>query len=131
MKKFVLFGTAFSMVSSVWAEGAAPSAGGPFGGGLIGMAPWIAIFVIFYFLLIRPQQKQAKEHQKLLDGLKRGDRILTQGGIYATVQAVKGKVLEVKLNDDIKVLLAKSGVSQVVSGDPAQELEADVAAAKN
>src|SRR5262245_39067932 len=80
--------------TSAFADGAAPA--GP-GGGLLGMAPWVAIFVIFYFLLVRPQQKQAKELQKMVDGLKRGDRVLTQGGLYGTVSAVKGKVLEVKL----------------------------------
>lgn len=85
------------------------------------MVPWIAILGIFYFLLIRPQQKQAKALQKMLDAVKRGDRILTQGGIYGTVQAVKGKVLEVKLNDDVKVLVARNHVSQIVETDPALE----------
>lgn len=84
-------------------------------------APIAGVFVIFYFLLIRPQQKQAKEHQKLLDNIKRGDRVLTTGGLYATVQAVKGTVLEVKLNEEVKVLLNKSAVSQVVTEDPTAE----------
>ncbi len=94
----------------------------------MGMAPWIFIFVIFYFLLIRPQQKQAKEHKKMLDNLKRGDRVLTQGGLYATVSAVKGKVLEVKLNEDVKVLVSKAAVSELVAGDPAQESESSAPA---
>ncbi len=120
-----------ALSSPAWAEApAAPSGGasGPFGGGLLGMAPWIFIFVIFYFLLIRPQQKQAKEHKKMLDNLKRGDRVLTQGGFYATVSAVKGKVLEVKLNEDVKILVSKAAVSELVAGDPAQEPESSAPA---
>jgi preprotein translocase subunit YajC len=107
---------------------AAPS--GPMGGGLMGIVPWIMIFVVFYFLLIRPQQKQAQEHKKMLEALKRGDRILTQGGFYGTVSAVKGKVLEVKLTEEVKVLVAKSAVTEVVAGDPLQEAEAPAAPAQ-
>lgn len=92
--------------------------------------PILLMFAIVYFMLIRPQQKQQKELQKMVDALKRGDRILTQGGIYATVSAVKGKVIEVKLNDDVKVLMNKSAVAQVVTGDPAQEA-AETAPAAN
>lgn len=131
MKKMMAF--LYLLVAAVpaaWADGAA-AASGPMGGGLLGLAPWIAIFAIFYFLLIRPQQKQAKETQKMIDNLKRGDRVLTTGGLYATVQAVKGKVLEVKLNDEVKVMLVKSAVSQVVAGDPSQEAETTEIVAKS
>ena len=109
------------------AQGAAQP-GGPFGGGLVGMAPWIMIFAVFYFLLIRPQQKQANEQKKMLNALKRGDRILTQGGLYGTISAVKGKALEIKLNDEVKVYIARSAVSQVVGEDPAKEPESAVVA---
>ena len=57
----------------------------------------------------------------MLDAIKKGDRVLTQGGLYATVVAVKGKALEVKLNDEVKVLLSRASVTQVVEGDPAAE----------
>lgn len=97
------------------AEGAMPS------GGLASFAPLAIIMVLFYFLLIRPQQKQAKDQQRMIDALKKGDRVLTTGGLYATIVAVKGKSLEVKLNDDVKVLLSRAAVSQVVEGDPTVE----------
>jgi preprotein translocase subunit YajC len=109
---FVLLATA----ATARAEG---PAAGP--GGLASFAPLAIIMVLFYFLLIRPQQKQAKDQQKMIDALKKGDRVLTSGGLYATVVALKGKALEVKLNDEVKVLLARSAVSQVVEGDPAAE----------
>ncbi len=113
------------MASTGWAEGPAAAGQTPMGGmGIVGMLPWILIFVIFYFLLIRPQQKQAKEHKEMLNALKRGDRVLTQGGIYATIINVKGEALEVKINDDVKVLIAKGAVSQLVTKDPTQETAA-------
>ncbi len=124
--KIFAFALAFLSVQPLWA-----AAGGPAqGGGLMTFAPLIAIVGIFYFLLIRPQQKQAKEHARMVNELKRGDRILTQGGLYGTVHAVKGKVIEVKISEETKVLIAKSFVTQVVQGDPAAETEpvADVPA---
>jgi len=88
------------------------------------MAPLALIFVVFYFLLIRPQQKQAKEHQKMLDGVKRGDRIITSGGLFGQVQSVRGKVLDVKLDGDgVKVAIAKSGVANIVFADAPAEAE--------
>jgi preprotein translocase subunit YajC len=106
----------FFVPLSAFAAGSAPQ-----GGGLVSFAPLLMIGVLFYFLLLRPQQKQAKELKSLLDSLKKGDRILTQGGLYGTVVAIKGKVLEVKISDEVKVLIARPAVTQVVQGDPAVE----------
>lgn len=82
---------------------------------LISFVPIAAMFAIFYFLLIRPQQQQQKEHQKMLDNLKKGDRILTAGGIYGTITGFKGTDLEVKFTENVKVTLARSGVSKLVN----------------
>ena len=76
--------------------------------------PLIVIFVIFYFFLIRPQQKKAKEHQAMLNAIKRDDKVLTSGGIYGTITGVKGDVLEVKIAENVKVQVAKSAVSAVI-----------------
>ena len=67
-----------------------PSAGGEggAGGGLGAMVPLIIMFVIFYFLLIRPQQKKAKDHKNLLGNLRKGDRVITNGGLYGTITAI-------------------------------------------
>src|SRR5712671_17400 len=82
---------------------------------LMSFIPIAAMFAIFYFLMIRPQQQQAKEHQKMLDNLKKGDRILTNGGIYGTITGFKGTDLEVKITEGVKVTLARSGVSKLVN----------------
>lgn len=126
MKAFLLTILSTAPALAEAPAGAAPR--GPMGGGLLGIVPWILIFVVFYFLLIRPQQKQAQEHKKMLEALKRGDRVLTSGGLYGVIAAVKGKVLEVKLSEELKVMVAKSAVTEVVAGDPAQEGEAAPAA---
>ena len=81
---------------------------------LAGFIPIIAIFLIFYFLVIRPQQKQASEQKKLLAGLKKGDRVLTSGGIYGTVAALKGPDLDLKIADNVKVMVARSSISRLV-----------------
>jgi preprotein translocase subunit YajC len=116
--------TAFLIGLSAAPAWAAPAPAA--GGGFLNFVPILAVVAIMYFLLIRPQQKKAKEQQAIIDALKRGDRILTHSGIYATVVAVKGKVLEVKLNEDVKVLMSKSAVAQVVATDPALEPETAV-----
>lgn len=105
------------MISNVWAE---TSGAGKMnaGAGLLGIAPWVFIFVIFYVLLIRPQQRQAKERKKMLDSLKRGERILTSGGFYATIVNIKGNVLDVELSDEVKVQLDRSAVTAVIKKSP-------------
>lgn len=115
MNRFLISSVLLLSPLAARAEGPAPT------GGLASFAPLAVIMVLFYFLLIRPQQKQAKEQQKMIDALKKGDRVLTNGGLYATVVALKGKTLEVKLNEDVKVLISRAAVSQVVEGDPTAE----------
>ena len=74
----------------------------------------IIMFAIFYFLIIRPQQKQQKEHQAMLDALKKGDKILTVGGLYAEVVKVEEDFIKIKLNDTTIVKLDKAFVSRKV-----------------
>ena len=86
--------------------------------GVMNFFPIIVIFGIFYFLIIRPQQKKAKEHQNLLNNLKRGDRILTSGGIYGTISVLKGKAVEIKIADNVKIHISRSSISGLVQEDP-------------
>ncbi|MFP7570635.1 preprotein translocase subunit YajC [Marivita sp. S2033] len=78
--------------------------------------PLILIFAIMYFLLIRPQQKKMKEHQKMVEGLRRGDVIVTQGGLIGKVLKVKeNNELDVELGEGVKVRVVQSTVAQVMS----------------
>ena len=105
------------MISLLYAaEGSAVSAAAP-KSGIMNFMPLIVIFAIFYFLLIRPQQKKAKEHQQLLNNLNRGDKVVTSGGLYGTINALRGKVVEVKIADNVKVQVLRSAISSVVTND--------------
>jgi preprotein translocase subunit YajC len=73
------------------------------------------IFVIFYFLLIRPQQKKQKQHQNMLGTLKKGDRVVTSGGLYGTVVGVKENVVVLRIAEDVKVEFVKSAVTSIVT----------------
>lgn len=89
---------------------------GPGGlGALGGFLPLILIFVIFYFLLIRPQSKRAKDHKNMLDNLKKGDKILTSGGIHGLIEDIDGDTLTVKIAENVKVKISRSGVAGVRS----------------
>jgi preprotein translocase subunit YajC len=82
---------------------------------LLNFMPMIVICGILYVLVIRPQQKQAKDHRRMVDNLKSGDRVLTQGGIYGTVVSLKGASVWVKIADNVKIELSRSAVSQVLT----------------
>ena len=76
--------------------------------------PLIFLFGIFYFLIIRPQQKQQKEHQAMLDALTKGDKIVTAGGLFAEVVKVEEDFIKIKLNDTSIVRLDKAFVNRKV-----------------
>ena len=119
MNRLLSFFLVFLPTTPVWSMGRAPDGSGaqtpatPYSG-LLAMVPWLMIFGVFYFLLIRPQQKQAKSHQEMLDALKRGDNIVTQGGFYGVVSNIKGAVVEIKLNDEVKVRVDKAAIARVL-----------------
>jgi len=76
--------------------------------------PFILIIVVFYFLILRPQQKRQKERQKLLNSVKVGDEVITAGGIFGKVDHIEDKILYVKIADNVKVRVTKESVSQIV-----------------
>jgi preprotein translocase subunit YajC len=80
-----------------------------------GMIPLVFMFAIFYFLLIRPQQKKAKEHRALLDGLKKGDQVVTAGGMHGRLSALDGQVLTLELTPGVNVRFNKSFIASVKS----------------
>ena len=101
------------LISPAYAQAAGGGAGG---GGLEAFLPLILIFVIFYFLLIRPQQKKMKEHKSMLEAVRRGDKVVTGGGIIGTVTKVsEGDEVVVEIAEGIKVKVRKSTLSAVES----------------
>jgi len=77
----------------------------------------LATFGIFYFILIRPQQKKQKELQKMVEALKKGDRVMTNGGIFGTVAGVKDNIVVLRIADEVKIEVLKSAVATVLNKD--------------
>jgi preprotein translocase subunit YajC len=85
---------------------------------LLAMLPFLLMFVVFYFLLIKPQKKRQKEHQTMVEALKKGDKVVTTGGILGTVSGVKDKTLILKVGEgETKIEFLKSAVSIVNDKD--------------
>ena len=87
--------------------------GGEGAGGFTGFIPLILMFVIFYFLLIRPQQKRTKEHRQMISNLKKGDRIITSGGIHGRITGMDESTLTVEIADKVRVKVARANVSNL------------------
>lgn len=88
--------------------------GGEGGNPLTMFIPIIMVFIVFYLLLIRPQQKKQKEHQKLLSGLSKGDKVVTNGGLYGTIADAKEHVVILKIAENVKVEVVKSAIATVI-----------------
>lgn len=86
------------------------------GGGMVStIIMFGAIFLIFYFMIIRPQQKKAKERDKLLSNLEKGDKVITSGGIHGIIAGIDEKTLLVQISDNLKVKVERSAVTQVIA----------------
>ena len=105
-----MFNVAYAMGSG----GAGAGAQGA--GGFTAFVPLILMFAIFYFLLIRPQQKKAKEHQEMINALKKGDRVVTSGGIHGRITAVDDTTVMVEVADKIKIKVSRGNIGAVTSG---------------
>ncbi len=106
----------FLFVSDAHALGASAQSGGEAGNPLMNMLPFILMFVIMYFLLIRPQYKKQKETQSMIEALKKGDRIITNGGMHGTIVGLKEKegIIVVQIAKDVKIEVSRGSVSKVV-----------------
>lgn len=101
-------------VSTAYAQTAAPAAGGA--DMIVQFLPLILIFIVFYFLLIRPQQKKMKEHKGMLEAIRRGDRVVTGGGIIGTVTKVgPDDELQVEIAENVRVRVVRSTVNLVLA----------------
>lgn len=99
------------MTSIAYAMGQGGAGIGEGAGGFSSFIPLILMFAIFYFLLIRPQQKKTKEHREMVSNLKKGDRIITSGGLHARITGLDENTLTVELADKVRVKLQRGNVS--------------------
>lgn len=110
------FALLVSLNGSLWAMGGHPNPdpNAPPPPAWVQWFPMLALFAIFYFLMIRPQAKQRKERETLLGNLKKGDKVVTSSGLVATVSSLGPKFIEAKLTDDVRVTMLKSSVTEVL-----------------
>ena len=101
-------------ISNAYAEGAAPA---PQGGGFMEFLPLIALLAVFYFLILRPQQKRAKEHKALMEALQKGDEVVTIGGMFGTVTGIGDDWVELEVAKRTRVRYLKRAISSITSID--------------
>ncbi len=89
--------------------------GGSSSSGLIGIAPFVIIFLLFYLLILRPQQKQNKQRDLLLKNLKRGDKIITSGGLHGRITAADDEVLTIEIAKGVNVQVSRSSVTAKIN----------------
>lgn len=105
------FSSAFVTVAHAQASGSAPAQPGM----LESMLPLAVIFVVFYFFIIRPQAKNRKEHQKVLESLKRGDKVLTASGILGTIEGLTDAFVTLEIAEGVSVKILRSQISGLAS----------------
>lgn len=114
------------MFGTAWATEAGAAGGQVSGMEALGpFIPLILIFAVFYFLIIRPQSKRNKAHQEYLRNLKRGDRVITGGGIYGQIAAISENVITLEIADDVRIKITRGAVA-----GSADEIEKQQAPAK-
>ncbi len=93
--------------------GPATGAGAGKGSWFSTLIPLVVIFAIFYFLMIRPQQKQQKKHKEMLSAMRKGDKVVTRGGIHATIHGIADNVLTLEIADNVKIKVNREAVALV------------------
>lgn len=99
------------MIDMAYAMAAPSGQGGSDFNTLMGFLPMILIFAVFYFLLIRPQQKKAREHKAMLENLKKGDSVLTQGGIFGKVVGISDQVVTLEVADKVRIRVSRGHIA--------------------
>ncbi len=104
------------MIDIAYAMGTGGGASGQ-GGGFGAMVPLILMFAIFYFLLIRPQQKKQKAHRQLLGDLKKGDRVITSGGLYGRITGLTDTVVTLEISEKVRVKVGRGNIAGLARSD--------------
>jgi preprotein translocase subunit YajC len=112
------------MISTAWAQDAAMLPANDMNSVLMSALPFLLVFAVFYFFVMRPQMTAAKKHNDLVSGLKRGDVILTDGGVIGEIVTVKDHLAHVRVADGVVMTIAKEGVRSTLVGDAAKGWEA-------
>ena len=86
-------------------------------GQIMAFLPLILLFAVFYFLLIRPQQKRAKTHKQFIENLKKGDRVVTSGGMYGTITGVTDDSVTIEVAEKVRVKILKGAIADYAKGD--------------
>ena len=97
-------------ISNAWAQAAPAGGGDP----IMGFLPLILIFVVFYFLLIRPQSKRQKEHKKMLEALDKGDEVVTNGGLLGRITKVGESFVTVELADNVQIKVQRHAIASIM-----------------
>lgn len=104
-------------LTAMLAMAAPPGGGQGQGNWLSTLMPLVVIFAIFYFLMIRPQQKQQKKHREMLGALKKGDKVVTRGGIMGTVYGIAENIVTLEVAENVRVKITRDAVSGVEVGN--------------
>ncbi len=107
-----------TMIDIAYAMGAGGTGGaGTQGGGIGALLPIILVFAVFYFLLIRPQQKKAKQHREMLSALKKGDRIISSGGMYGVITGITDDSVTMEIAPKVRVKISRGSIAGKVNKD--------------
>lgn len=105
-------------ISDAWAQAASQGQSDP----LLSFLPLILIFVVFYFLLIRPQSKRAKEHKKMVEAIAKGDEVVTNGGLLGRISNVGENFVELEVGDSMKVKVQRQAIATLMPKGTIKEL---------
>lgn len=103
------------LVSTAWAQAATEAA--PQLNPIVSFLPFILIFVVFYFLLIRPQQKKAKERQSMIEALQKGDKVVTSGGLIGTITNLGPKIITIQVAEGVRVKILRANIETLKEDD--------------
>ena len=112
------------MESVAWAQGAGGGSSGSGAGGLLSLVPFVLIFVIFYFLVIRPQHKRQKDQKAVVDAMKKGDKIVTTSGIWGTVTNLGKDTVTVQIADNVKIKMQRENIARLRGEDEDKDKDA-------